>query len=88
MNHDKNNWTTNEFDPKYGVRLETETEALMIGDPREGLIVVNYLKNRLYRESQGLYESLFKEDPNHFSEGVVQSYGQFVKKTKALKRHY
>lgn len=78
-----------EFDHKYGIRLDTDIEALMIGDSRVNIDGNDILvKNRRYRGTQGLYELLFKKDPKHFTEEDITNYRNIVKKTNAHRRHY
>lgn len=78
-----------EFDHKYGIRLDTLTEKLMIGDSNvdiDGSDII--VKNKRYRGTQGLYELLFKKNPKHYSTEDVDNYKKIVIKTNANRRYY
>lgn len=78
-----------EYDHKYGVRLDTLTEKLMIGDSRmdiEGPDII--IKKKRYRGTHGLYELLFKKKPKNFTREDAENYKQIVVKTNAHRRHY
>lgn len=79
------------YDMKYGVRHETNSDKLLIGD---SVLVIDgndiLVKQKKYRGSVGLFELLFKKmpDSNLYSAEDVKNYQQIVQKTNAHRRHY
>lgn len=79
----------NEFDRKYGVRLDTTTERFYIGDSEvkiEGSDII--VRNKKYKGTVGLYELLFKKRPVNFTETDEKNYQQIVLNTNAHRRYY
>lgn len=78
-----------EYDHKYGIRLDTETEKLMIGDSQIHIVGSDlFIKNKRYKGTQGLYELLFKKYPINFTQQDQQNYKNIVSKTNANRRYY
>lgn len=78
-----------EYDHKYGVRLDTLTEKFMIGNSRldiDGSDII--IKKKRYRGTLGLYELLFKKNPTNFTKEDAENYKQIVLKTNAHRRYY
>lgn len=78
-----------EFDHKYGVRHDILTDKLFIGNSQihiKGSDVV--VKNKTYSGTPGLYELLFKKDPQRFTNDDEKAYTDILLKTSAHKRYY
>ena len=79
----------NEFDHRYGVRLNPDTEKFYIGDSRmdiDGSDVI--VKNKRYKGTQGLYELLFKKEPKFYNQEDEKNYRKIILKTNAHRRNY
>lgn len=77
------------LDGKYGVRHDPKTEKLHIGDSRIDIVDSDVIvKNKRYKGTEGLYELLFKNDPQMYTEEDVKNYKQIVVKTNANRRYY
>lgn len=80
---------SNEFDHRYGIRLDPETEKFYIGDSQmhiDGSDVI--VQNKRFKGTQGLYELLFKKDPKLFTQEDEKNYKQIILKTNAHRRNY
>lgn len=78
----------NQLDCKYGIRMG-EHEKFYIGDSQvyiDGSDIV--LKNKKYKGTTGLYELLFKKNPNNYTQDDVINYQQIVARTNAHRRYY
>lgn len=78
-----------DYDRKYGVRLDTTTEKLKIGNSTLSIVDSDIVvQNKRYKGTPGLYELLFLKKPERFTNEDKKNYLQIVKKTNAARRYY
>lgn len=78
-----------EFDHKYGVRHNPDTEKFYIGNSQLKINGSNFIiQNKVYKGTKGLYELLFKKRPKNFTINDEQTYKEIVIKTNAHRRYY
>lgn len=78
-----------EFDHKYGIRMDPETEKFYVGDSSvniDGNDVI--VKKKRYKGTRGLYELLFKKNPVGYTVDDEKNYRQIILKTNAHRRYY
>lgn len=83
------NETKKEFDHQYGIRHDPVLEKFYIGDSSlkiNGTDII--VKNKTYKGTKGLYELLFKKNPQDYTPEEEKLYIEIVKKTNAHKRYY
>lgn len=77
-----------QFDHKYGVVYNPETEKFYIGDSelhiKDSDIVV---KSKKYKGTTGLYELLFKKHPRDYTQEDENNYRSIILKTNAHRRN-
>ena len=81
--------TANEFDQKYGIRFNPNTEKFYVGDSQINIDGNDFIvKNKRYKGTSGLYELLFKKNPTDYTQDDENNYRQIILKTNAHRRYY